>query len=54
MTLVELLAVIVILGIIGAIAVPSIAGIIDNSKKDAHIANAEQLVGAARLAVAAE
>ena len=52
-TLVELLAVIVILGIIGAIAVPSIAGIIDNSKKDAHIANAQQMVSAARLAVAA-
>jgi len=52
LTLVELLAVVVILGIIAAIAVPSIAGIIDNSKKDAHIANAEQLVGAARLAVA--
>ncbi|MEH6947671.1 prepilin-type N-terminal cleavage/methylation domain-containing protein [Bacillus sp. JJ634] len=53
LTLVELLAVVVILGIIAAIAVPSIANIIDNSKKDAHIANAEQLVGAARLAVAA-
>lgn len=52
-TLVELLAVIVILGIIGAIAVPSIAGIIDNSKKDAHIANAQQMVGAARMAIAA-
>ncbi|MFJ8255898.1 type II secretion system protein [Peribacillus asahii] len=53
LTLVELLAVVVILGIIAAIAVPSIGKIIDNSKKDAHIANAEQLVGAARLAVAA-
>ncbi|RID88168.1 prepilin-type N-terminal cleavage/methylation domain-containing protein [Peribacillus asahii] len=53
LTLVELLAVVVILGIIAAIAVPSIANIIDNSKKDAHVANAEQLVGAARLAVAA-
>ncbi|HWL12669.1 MAG TPA: type II secretion system protein [Ureibacillus sp.] len=53
LTLVELLAVVVILGIIAAIAVPSIAGIIDNSKKDAHIANAEQMIGAARLAVAA-
>ncbi|AZV44583.1 type II secretion system protein [Peribacillus asahii] len=53
LTLVELLAVVVILGIIGAIAVPSIANIIDNSKKDAHVANAEQLIGAARLAVAA-
>ena len=53
LTLIELLAVVVILGIIAAIAVPSIANIIDNSKKDAHVANAEQLIGAARLAVAA-
>lgn len=53
LTLVELLAVIVILGIIAAIAIPSIANIIDNSKKDAHVANAEQMIGAARLAVAA-
>lgn len=52
-TLVELLAVIVILGIIAAIAVPSIANIIDNSKKDAHVANAQELVNAARLSIAA-
>lgn len=52
LTLVELLAVVVILGIIAAIAVPSIGGIIDNTKKDAHVANAEQMVAAARLAVA--
>ena len=51
-TLVELLAVIVILGIIAAIAIPSIGSIIDNSKKDAHVANAEMVVSAARLAVA--
>nr|WP_110067402.1 type II secretion system protein [Cytobacillus oceanisediminis] len=50
LTLVELLAVIVILGILAAIAVPSIGGIIDNSKKDAHIANAKQIVSAAKLA----
>nr|WP_090841810.1 prepilin-type N-terminal cleavage/methylation domain-containing protein [Alkalicoccus daliensis] len=53
-TLVELLAVIVILGIIAAIAIPAIGGIIDNSKKDAHIANAEALVSAARLAVVSD
>ena len=53
LTLVELLAVVVILGIIAAIAVPSIANIIDNSKKDAHVANAQQMISAARLAVAA-
>ena len=34
-TLVELLAVVVILGIIAAIAMPSIGGIIDKSKEDA-------------------
>ncbi|RFU71574.1 type II secretion system protein [Peribacillus saganii] len=52
LTLVELLAVIVILGIIAAIAVPSIGGIIKNSKTDAHIANAQQMVSAARMASA--
>jgi type IV pilus assembly protein PilA len=50
-TLIELLAVIVILGIIAAIAVPSILNIIDNSKKDAHAANAEQMINAAKLAI---
>ena len=54
LTLVELLAVIVILGIIAAIAVPAIANIIDNSRKDAHVANAEALYDAARLAVVGE
>ncbi|RDI44157.1 type II secretion system protein [Falsibacillus pallidus] len=52
-TLVELLAVIVILGIIAAIAVPSIGGIIDKSKADAHRANALQIISAAKIAVAA-
>ncbi|WP_144547827.1 type II secretion system protein [Bacillus sp. X1(2014)] len=51
-TLIELLAVIVILGIIAAIAVPSILGLIDNSKKDAHVANAQQMVSAAKMVVA--
>lgn len=54
LTLVELLAVIVILGIIAAIAVPSIGGIIKNSKADAHIANAQQVANAARLYVTSE
>ncbi|OZM58015.1 hypothetical protein CIB95_05780 [Lottiidibacillus patelloidae] len=53
-TLIELLAVIVILGIIAAIAVPSISGIIDNTKKDAHLANAESMIDAAKYAVASE
>ena len=52
LTLVELLAVVVILGIIAAIAVPSIGNIIDNSKKDAHVSNAQQMLNAARLAFA--
>lgn len=54
LTLVELLAVVVILGIISAIAVPSIGGLIDNSKKDAHVGNAQQMVNAAKLAVTAD
>ncbi|RWZ59932.1 prepilin-type N-terminal cleavage/methylation domain-containing protein [Halobacillus fulvus] len=53
-TLVELLAVIVILGIIAAIAVPSIGNVIENSKKDATLANAEQMINSARLLVTAE
>ncbi|MEH7254087.1 type II secretion system protein [Neobacillus niacini] len=52
LTLIELLAVIVILGIIAAVAVPSVLNIIDNSKKDAHVANAKQMISAAKLAVA--
>lgn len=54
MTLIELLAVVVILGIISAIAVPSIMGIIDNSKKDATVANAQQMINSAKLAVAGD
>lgn len=54
LTLIELLAVIVILGIIAAIAIPSIGGLIENSRKDAHIANAQQMVNAARLAYTAD
>lgn len=54
LTLIELLAVIVILGIIAAIAIPAIGGLIDNTKKDAHIANAQQMANAARLYVVDE
>ncbi|WLR52766.1 type II secretion system protein [Bacillus tianshenii] len=49
LTLIELLAVIVILGVIAAIAVPSVGKIIENAKKDAHIANATRIVEATRL-----
>ncbi|WP_413308470.1 type II secretion system protein [Bacillus sp. 1P10SD] len=51
LTLIELLAVIVILGIISAIAVPSILGIIDKSKKDAKVAEAVQIINSAKLYV---
>jgi type IV pilus assembly protein PilA len=54
LTLVELLAVIVILGIIAGIAVPSVNGIIENSKKDAHDANINMIEAAAKLATIAE
>ncbi|MGX6442930.1 prepilin-type N-terminal cleavage/methylation domain-containing protein [Neobacillus sp. K501] len=50
LTLIELLAVIVILGIIAAIAIPSINNVINNSKEKAKIAEAIQVIDAARLA----
>ncbi|MFD2046323.1 type II secretion system protein [Ornithinibacillus salinisoli] len=50
LTLVELLAVIVILAIIGGIAFVSVGNIIENSRQDAHIANAIQAISAAELA----
>lgn len=49
LTLVELLAVVVILAIVGAIAFVAIGNVIENSKKDAHVANAQQLISAAKL-----
>ncbi len=51
LTLIELLAVIVILGIIAAIAIPSIGGIINKSKNDAVEAEAIQVLNAAKLYV---
>lgn len=54
LTLIELLAVVVILGIIAAIAIPSIGGLIDNTKKDAHVANAQQMINAAKIAVSSD
>ncbi len=54
LTLVELLAVVVILGIIAAIAVPSIGNIISKSERDAVHASGVQLLNAAKLAVASE
>lgn len=52
LTLVELLAVIVILGIVAAIAVPSIGGIIQKSKEDSYKADAIQVLNAAKTYVA--
>ncbi|MCQ6273517.1 type II secretion system protein [Bacillus sp. V3B] len=49
LTLVELLAVIVILGIISAIAVPSIGGIISKSQYDAAKADAIQVLNSAKM-----
>lgn len=53
LTLIELLAVIVILGIVAAIAIPAIGSIINDSKQDAHEANALMVLNAAKLAEAA-
>ncbi|WP_042354908.1 prepilin-type N-terminal cleavage/methylation domain-containing protein [Bacillus rubiinfantis] len=53
LTLIELLAVIVILGIIAAIAIPSIGGIIQKSKEDAVRADAVQILNSAKTYVAA-
>ena len=51
LTLVELLAVIVILGIVAAIAVPSIGNIINNSKDKAILADASTVLSAGKLAI---
>lgn len=52
MTLVELLAVLVILGIIAAIAIPMIGNVISNSKDKAILADAQSILSAAKLAQA--
>ncbi|AMA72115.1 MULTISPECIES: type II secretion system protein [Aneurinibacillus] len=49
LTLIELLAVVVILGIIAAIAVPAIGNIIENQKLKTHKANAIMVLDAAKL-----
>ena len=51
LTLIELLAVVVILGIIAAIAVPAIGNIIDDSKDDAHRSNALLIINSAKLGI---
>lgn len=54
LTLIELLAVVVILGIISAIAIPSIGGLIKNTKDDAKVAEGIQIVNAAKLYVSSK
>lgn len=54
LTLVELLAVIVILGIIAAIAVPSIGHLIKKTNDKAKVADAVQIIDAAKLYVSSE
>ncbi|WP_191560715.1 type IV pilin protein [Metabacillus idriensis] len=54
LTLIELLAVVVILGIIAAIAVPSIGNVIQKSKDDAVHAESVQVLDAAKLLVATQ
>lgn len=49
LTLVELLAVIVILGIIAAIAIPSIGNIVDNSRIKAVKADAQNVLSASNM-----
>ncbi|WP_413526865.1 competence type IV pilus major pilin ComGC [Marinilactibacillus psychrotolerans] len=48
-TLVELLAVLVILGIIVAIAIPAVGNIIENAEKSANESEQELIIDAARL-----
>jgi type IV pilus assembly protein PilA len=53
LTLIELLAVIVILGIIAAIAVPSIGALINKTEEDAKVAEGVQIINAAKLYMSA-
>ena len=50
-TLIELLTVIVILGVVSTIAIPSVNNVINNSKKKAFVADANFYVDAVRTAV---
>ncbi len=52
-TLVELLIVIVILGIIAAISIPAVGNIVDNSRRDAVLADAVVLRNSANLCITA-
>ncbi|SRR5690625_568070 len=52
-TLVEILAVMVILAIIAIIAIPIFLQIINNSKADAHLANAQNVLESSKFAYTA-
>lgn len=52
LTLIELLAVLVILGIIAAIVIPLIANVISDSRDKAILADASNIISAAKLAQA--
>jgi len=54
LTLIELLAVVVILGIIAAIAVPAIGNVINNTRQDADLSEAQQIIDSARLYITSE
>ena len=47
-TLVELLAVITVLGIISLIVVPNIMTLVDNGKKEQHVTDAKELISKAK------
>lgn len=49
LTLVELLAVIVIIEIVGTITSVTVSNLIENAKKDAHIVNALNILSAAKI-----
>ena len=53
-TLIELLAVIVILGILMIIAIPSVTKYINKAKKEAYIKSVAQIVDAIRYGVISE
>lgn len=54
LTLIELLAVIVIIAIIAAIAIPSIGGILKNTRVSAHKSNAHMFIDATRTMITGE
>ncbi len=51
-TLVEILAMLVILGILMAVAIPNISGILNNNRKNAYKSDATRMVDTAKMKVA--